>query len=179
MPVRFTIDGFKSNFRDGQRANLFSFMPNFPADTVAGDMSNDRSVHLVKTTSLPGVTLEELMLNWQGYDFPIAGKHTFQGLSVTFNTDHDANIRQNFENWVNKIHNPVTNEYAMLNEYMLDQRLQLLGNDGEPVLEFALHDAWPMEIAPGTLDYTTSEITQFEVTFRYSYHTVTDQPTGG
>ena len=178
MPVRFTIDGFKSNFRDAQRANLFYFLPSFPADITVGDMNNDRAVYLVRTTSLPGVSLEEIMLNWQGFDFPIAGKHTFQSLAVTFNTDHEGRIRQNFENWINKIHNPVTNEYAMLNEYMIDQHLQLLGNDGDPVIEFQLHDCWPMEIGAGSLDYGTSDVTQFDVTFRYSYHTLTNQPKG-
>ena len=126
----------------------------------------------------PKSYLEEIMLNWQGFDFPIAGKHTYQSLAVTFNTDHDGRIRQNFENWINKIHNPITNEYALLNEYMLDQHLQLLGNDGDPVLEFQLHDCWPMEVAAATLDYATNDMTQFDVTFRYSYHTVTNQPKG-
>ena len=179
MPVRFTIDGFKSNFRDPSRQNLFYFLPQFPADTTVGDMSNSRAIYLVRASTIPGTTLEEIMLNWQGFDFPIAGKHTFQSLAVTFNTDQDAYIRQNFENWINKIHNPITNEYAMLNEYMLDQRLQLLGNDGDPVIEFQLHDCWPMEIGTASLDYGTSDVTQFDVTFRYSYHTLIDKPTGG
>lgn len=178
MPTRFTIDGFKSNFRDGHRSNLWYFLPNMPADVISGDMNNDRSVYLVKTTSMPSSTLEEVLLNWQGFDFPFAGKHTFADLVVTFNTDHDALIRQNFEKWINKIHDPISNEYALLSEYMLDQRLQLLGYDGEPVLEFILHDAWPKDIAQSALDYASTEITVFDVTFRYSYHTVTDRPTG-
>lgn len=179
MPVRFTIDGFKSNFRDGQRSNLFYFLPNFPSDVVVGDMNNDRATYLVRASSLPALTLEEIMLNWQGLDFPIAGKNTFADITVTFNTDLDAYIRQNWDNWVRKIHDPVTNEYALLNEYMLDQRLQLLGNDGEPVLEYTLHHAWPKEVGTSTLDYTANDITQFDVTIRYAYHTVSDRPTGG
>lgn len=176
--ARFTIDGFKSNFRDGHRSNLWYFLPNFPSDVISGDMNNDRSVYLVKTTSMPSSTLEEVLLNWQGFDFPIASKHTFADLTVTFNTDHDALIRQNFEKWINKIHDPVTNEYALLSEYMMDQRLQLLGYNGEPVLEFTLHDAWPKDIAQAALDYASTEITVFDVIFRYSYHTVSDTATG-
>jgi hypothetical protein len=178
MPTRFTIDGFKSNMRDVQRSNLFYFLPNFPPDVVVGDMSNDRAVYLVKTTNLPSTTMEEVLLNWQGMDFPFAGKHTFAELPVTFNTDIKSYIRQNFENWINKIHNPVTNEYALINEYMLDQRLQLLGNDGETVMEFVLHDAWPREVAQATLDYSANEATIFDVTFRYSYHTYSAKGTG-
>ena len=178
MPTRFTIDGFKSNMRDGHRSNLFYFLPNFPLDCITGDMKDDRAVYLVKTAQLPGSMLEETILAWQGMDFPIAMKHTFQDLAITFNMDHDSYIRQNFEKWINKIHNPVTNEYAMINEYMLDQRLQLINNDGKPVLEFTLHDCWPKEIAQASLDYSATEITQFDVTFRYSYHTSSPKATG-
>jgi len=177
MPVRFTIDGFKSNFRDGQRSNLFYFIPAFPADAVTGDMNNERSVYLVKTAQMPQTTLEELTLNWQGYDFFIASKHTFNAIQITFNTDYNAYIRQNFEKWANLIHNPVTNEYALISEYMVDQRLQLVGYDGDPILEFKLHDAWPQDIAAANLDYATAEITQFDVTLRYQYHEITN-PTG-
>ena len=178
MPVRFTIDGFKSNFRDGQKSNLFYFLPNFPQDTITGDMNNDRAVYLVRATNLPTTTLEETVLPWQGMDFPLAMKHTYQAFTVTFNCDMNTRIRQNFEKWINKIHNPVTNRYALINEYMLDQRLQLLANDGKVVLEFVLHDAWPMEVGSANLSYDAAEITQFDVTFRYSYHLMYDKATG-
>lgn len=178
MPVRFTLDGFKSNFRDGQKSNLFYFLPNFPQDVVTGDMNNDRSVYLVRSTNLPATTIEETVLPWQGMDFPIAAKSTYQAFNVTFNLDLNARLRQNFEKWMNKIHNPVTNRYALINEYMLDQRLQLLSNDGRVVLEFVLHDAWPMEVAAANLSYDAPDVTQFDVTFRYSYHLMFDKATG-
>ena len=179
MSVRFSIDSFKSNFRDGQKSNLFYFLPNFPQDCITGDMNNDRAVYLVRSTATPTSSLEESILPWQGMDFPIAMKHTFQEFTVTFNMDVNTRIRQNFEKWINKIHNPVTNRYAYINEYMLDQRLQLLANDGKVSLEFVLHDAWPREVAQASLSYDASDITQFDVSFRYSYHTLLDSATGG
>jgi hypothetical protein len=178
MPVRFTIDGFKANFRDGHRSNLWYFLPNFPADVVSGDMNNDRATYLVRTGTIPGVSLEEIPLSWQGFDFNIAGKHVYEPLTITFNTDYKALVRYNFEKWVNKIHDPVTNEWALINEYMLDQRLQLLDYNGDAVLEYILHDGWPQSIAAASLDYAANDITQWDVTMRYSYYEVTDQPTG-
>jgi hypothetical protein len=178
MPVRFTIDGFKANFRDGQRSNLWYFLPNFPATVVQGDMTNDRAVYLVKTGSIPGSSLEEIPLSWQGFDFNIAGKHTYEAINITFNTDYKALVRLNFEEWIKLIHNPVTNNYALMSDYMVDQRIQLLDYTGEPVLEYILHDAWPQAIAQATMDYAANEITMWEITFRYSYYEVTDQPTG-
>lgn len=177
MP-NFDIESYKANFRDGSRQNLFYFIPNFPADVIQGDMSNDRTSYLVRSTGLPGTTLEEITLNWQGYDFYVGGKHTFADLTVSFNLDREGLLRLNFENWINKIHDPVTNEYGVIALYMLPQKLQLLDYDGSPILEYTLHHCWPREVAQGTLDYGTSDITQFDVTFRYAYHTVTSTPTG-
>lgn len=178
MPTRFTVDGFKSNFRDGHRSNLFYFIPNFPSDVITGGMNNERAVYLVKTANMPGASFEEILLSWQGFDFPIAGKHTFADLTITFNVDYSGSIRQNFEKWLNKIHNPVTNQWAPIREYMLDQKLQLLDYNGYPILEVTLKDAWPREIATAALDYAANEISMFDVTFRYSYHLISNSPTG-
>lgn len=177
MP-NFDIESFRSNFGDGARQNLFYFLPTFPPDAIEGDMGNEKSVYLVRNTSLPGVSLEEINVPWQGYDFYIGGKHTFEALTVTFNCDREAKIRLNFENWVNKIHDPITNEYAPISTYMLPQRMQLLGLDGTPTLEYTLQYAWPQAVGAATVDYATSDIVQFDVTFRYIYHTVSSEITG-
>ena len=50
--------------------------------------------------------------------------------------------------------------------------------DGKVVLEFVLHDAWPMEVAAANLSYDAPDVTQFDVTFRYSYHLMFDKATG-
>jgi len=173
----FNLEGFKAGFGDGARSNLFYYIPNFPGGVDEG--LNNNAKFLVKTTSLPSTTVEEVPVNWQGYDFKYAGKHTYGDFAVTFNTDKEAKIRFAFERWINeKIHNPLTNEYFNFDNYMLDQKLQLLGYDGEPVMEYTLHDAWPKEVATLALDYATSDIATFDVTFVYSYHTVIKGGTG-
>lgn len=177
MP-RFDIESYKANFRDGARQNLFYFLPTFPPDVIEGDMNNERTSYLVRSTSLPASTIEEVQLNWQGFDFFVGGKHTFAELSLTFNLDDKGLLRLTFENWINKIHDPVTNEYGTIALYMFPQRLQLLGYDGTPIMEYLLHHAWPKEVAAATLDYSTNDVVQFDVTFRYAYHTITSKPTG-
>jgi hypothetical protein len=177
MP-NFDIESYKSNFRDGARANLFYFLPMIPGDCIEGDMTNGRTSYLVRSTSLPASTIEEINLNWQGFDFFVGGKHTFSDFTVTFNLDDKGLLRLCFENWINKIHDPVTNEYGTIAFYMFPQRLQLLGYDGTPVMEYLLHHAWPREVAAATLDYSTNDNVQFDVTFRYAYHTLTTRPTG-
>jgi hypothetical protein len=98
------------------------------------------------------------------------GKHTYTDVVITFNVDKDAKIRQTFEEWSNLCHDPVTNFYSTHDVFMADQRLQMVGYEGQVILEFTLHDAWPKEVAQITMDYTQTEIAQFDVTFTYSYH---------
>jgi len=169
-PRRFNLEGFKQGFRDGARANLFYYIPNFPAG-VSGAESN-RAMFLVKTASLPATTIEEVAVNWQGYDFKYAGKHTYSDFSITFNVDAGAGIRMVFEDWINeRMHNPETNQYHAYSDYMVDQKMQLLGYDGTPITEYTLHDAWPKEVGAIELDYSSNEIATFTVNFAYSYHT--------
>jgi len=176
-PRRFNLEGFKQGFRDGARANLFYYIPSFPAG-IGGGMG-DNAMFLVKSTQLPSTTIEEVAVAWQGYDFKYAGKHTYADLSITFNVDINANIRMIFEQWVNlTMHNPVTNEYHRYTDYMVDQRLQLLGYNGDVIQEYILRDCWPKEIGQITLDYGTNEIATFDVNFVYSYHLINSTGTG-
>ena len=174
----FNLEGFKSNFGDGARGNLFYYIPNFPDGVTAKDITTEKSKFLVKATSLPATTLEEVTVNWQGYDFKYAGKHTFSDFAVTFNVDIKAGIRMTFENWVNLAHNPETNIYGEFKTYMKNQTLQLLGFNGNVIMEYTLFDAWPKEIAAVTLDYSATDIATFDVTFTYSYHTIKQSGTG-
>lgn len=175
--MRFDIESFKNNFRDGARASLFYYKPMFPGG-VAVDVGLERITYLVKTATLPESTLEETIVNWQGYDFPFASKHTFAEFTMNFNVDREAKVRKTFENWINKIHDPVTNKYALVEDYMQDQRIQLLGYEGETVLEYTLFNAWPRSIGAIELDHASTDIATFDVTWRYTHHTMAYKETG-
>lgn len=170
----FNLEAFKANFKGGARSYLFYFLPTFPSITSEG-MSTESASYLVRMTSLPDNTLEEGIINWQGYDFKFATKHVFAPIEVEFNVDRNANIRKIFENWVNLIHNSETNEWAPLEEYMVDQTIMLLDYDGSSIVEYKLHHAWPSMLGPVTLDYASTETAIFTVTFTYAYYTIKTQ----
>ena len=89
----FNIEKFKSKFGDGAKASLFYFQPQWPAD-VTTSLSPEDTVYLVKTATIPNTALEEGTLNWQGFDYKFATKHTYADLAVTFNVDLDAKVGQ-------------------------------------------------------------------------------------
>jgi hypothetical protein len=174
----FNIEAFKAKFGDGAKTSLFYFQPQWPgllqADVIAQD-----AIYLVKTAQMPSTALEEVTLNWQGFDWKFPGKHTYTDVVVTFNVDLDAKIRNTFENWSNLCHDPRTNFYSIHSDYMMDQRLQMVGYEGQVILEYVLHDAWPKEISQISMDYASTEVAQFDVTFTYSYHELSFDETGG
>jgi hypothetical protein len=174
----FNIEAFKAKFGDGAKASLFYFQPQWPGG-IQADVAQQDAIYMVKAAQMPSTILEEAMLNWQGFDWKYPTKHTYADVVITFYVDLKAKIRKLFENWSNLIHDPETNFWATHDEYMVDQRLQMVGYQGEVILEFVLHNAWPKELAQITMDYSTSEVATFDVTFSYTYHTVSFNETGG
>jgi hypothetical protein len=173
----FNIEAFKAKFGDGAKASLFYYQPQWPG-ALNADINQQDAIYLVKTAQMPSTTLEEGVLNWQGFDWKYATKHTYTDITITFNVDKEAKIRQTFENWSNLCHDPVTNFYATHDIYMIDQRLQMIGYNGNVILEFTLVSAWPKEVSQITMDYATSEVATFDVTFSYQYHLTSYTETG-
>lgn len=167
--AEFNIESFRSNFRDGARGYLFYVKPQFPAD-IGSDAN--RAIYLVRSTSLPTTTLEEVVVPWQGYDYKLAGKYTFDDWTIMFNCDADADIYTWYMDWMRKVHDPVSNKHGHPNEYMEDQLVQLLNRDGQPVLQYKIVNAWPGSIGAMELAYDNAEVAQFEVTFKYMYHVI-------
>ena len=168
--AEFNLEAFKANFKGGARSYLFYYIPNFPTGITG--LSEDEVTYLVRTTTLPESTLEETIVNWQGFDFKFAAKHTFTDFTITFNVDRPAKVRKMYEDWIELIHNSETNVFASLDTYMTDQRIRLLDYDGTKVMDYILYNAWVKTVGPVTLDYAATDTAQFDVTFTYSHHKV-------
>lgn len=166
----FDIDSFRANFQAGARAYLFQCKPMFPLQVTNSD--TDQATYLVRSSSLPLSTLEEIPVNWQGHDYKMAGKYTFTDWIITFNVDQDADILKWYIDWQRLILDPTSNQHGAPADYMVDQVVELLGLDGEPLLKYKLVGAWPGEVAAVNLDYATNDTAQFDISFRYQYHVV-------
>ena len=175
----FNIEAYKAKFGDGAKSSLFYYQPQWPTGLTSPDVTQEDAIYLVKTAQMPSTTLEEVVLNWQGFDWKFPGKHTYTDVVITFNVDLEAKIRNTFENWSNVCHDPVTNFYSVHTDYMADQKLQMIGYDGQVILEYSLRDAWCKEISQIAMDYASTEVAQFDVTFSYSYHELQFNETGG
>lgn len=166
-----TIDAYRASFQGGARSYLFYHKVTFPAVIGA---NSELATYLVRTTNLPEVNNEEIMTQWQGFDFPFSGKATYSDWTVSFNVDKDAKILKYFYDWSNLIHDPTSNTYNEHNVYFVDQQLELLGLDSKPITKYKLIGAWPRTVGTASLDYSSNDVVQFDVTYRYLYF-VTDK----
>lgn len=173
----FNIEAFKANFGDGAKSSLFYYSPSWPT-ALDAPLTEQQTIYLVKTAQMPSTAMDEVTINWQGFDWKFAGKHTYADVTITFNVDLEAKVRMLFERWSNLIHNPNTNFYSTHNVHMKDQRMQMVGYEGETILEFVLHDGWPKEVGQISVDYSSTEVATFDVTFTYSYHEVSFKEAG-
>lgn len=103
---------------------------------------------------------------------PLATTHTYEDWNVSFRCDAKSQVRKDFLNWHNAIHNSKTNLHAAPNAYMRDQEVWQLNTAGDPILKMRLIGAWPTQIMEMTMDYTAKEVAVFDVTFSMVRHEV-------
>lgn len=170
----FSIDTFRTNFQTGARSYMFVYEPQWPTVIPATyPMSVTNAKYLVRSSSLPSSSFDELLVSWQGFDFKQAGKRMYNDFTVSFNVDLKAGIRKNFLAWQDLILDPKTNAHAMPDQYFRDQTITLLGLDFDVngILTYDFKYAWPKDVGDLTLDYTNSEMAMFDVTFAFTYFT--------
>ena len=132
--------------------------------------------YFVKSTSLPESSIQETSTFWCGQEYKIASTRRFVEWTITFYVDNKATILKKFWDWHKIIHNPETNSYGNPVTYMSDQLLYLVGLDGDSEIScYKLFGAWPKQIGQVALDYQTNDFAQFDVTFAYQYHTVSEK----
>jgi hypothetical protein len=177
----FSIDNFINEFKGGAKSFLFVWEPQIKkADSsdLEPDSTKKRR-YLVKSSSFPASNVEEIMVELQGVNFKMGGKRSYEDWNVVLNVDVDGKIRYEFEQWMQAIHNVTDkeNKHFYLEHYSTTQTFHMLkgdGNFGDPLLEIKLYNAWPKSISAIALDYSSTDFAQFDVTFSYQYHTITE-----
>jgi len=179
----FSIDNFINEFRGGAKSFLFIWEPEIKdseGNLLALDTRKKRR-YLVKSTGFPSSNVEEIIVEYQGLDFKMGGKRSYEDWNITLNVDADGMIRYELEEWMNAIHkvDDKNNQHFYRSRYETTQIFKILKGDGNfesPLLQVTLYNAWPKSISSIALDYSSTEFAQFDLTFSYQYHTI-ERPT--
>ena len=165
------INDFKAKLAGGgARANQFKVTMPFPGYAQVGGEIEDLAF-LCTATSIPAMTIGQVVVPFRGRQIKIAGDRTFATWSVTVLNDTNFKLRNAFERWQNGINN-MTDGEGLTNpvDYQVDVFVDQLDRNGNTLKSYTLRGAFPTEIASIPLNYETNDaIEDFDVTFQYQY----------
>lgn len=171
----FNLDGLMASYNDYARNYLF-----YAKITPPSGINFPQKHHfLVSSSQLPPEVIGESTINWQGNVYRIANTHEYSDHTITFRSDENNELRAEFLKWMKKIHDPTTNIHGSPSEqgdgYFGTVTLDQLDNEGNQTITYQLIAAFPSNVGEVSLDYGNKDVTTFQVTFKYQYHTVSSQ----
>jgi hypothetical protein len=173
----FEWDTFVSESKkDRARAYHFNwFVP--PLLIYAASVALDADIkYLIKATSIPESTVEEIPAYWKGVEYKVGGSRRYTDWTVTLLCDKKSNIRMLMEAWMSGINNVVgsiVNVSPKIYANPVQSSIfEMLNTQGESTLKLFLYGIWPKNIGPITLDHSSQDFAQFDVTFSYLYHVI-------
>jgi len=177
------LESFKGVLFDICRPNRFTV-------NITGNETiefDEGDYYFVKGASLPGKTMGEIELNWQGHKYKILGDPTFSDVTITFWNDESSDseeqsVRSKFEDWLAIASDDVPNVRGNHEDYKCTVTISQLNGNGDVVKEYNLIYAHPKELSAIELSMdSTDAVEEFTVVFSYSYLEISefDNPVGG
>ena len=165
------INDFKAKLAGGgARANQFKVTMPFPGFAQVGGEIEDLAF-LCTATSIPAMTVGNIIVPFRGRQIKIAGDRTFGDWGITVLNDTNFKLRNAFERWQNGINNMTDNE-GLSNpvDYQVDAFVDQLDRNGNTLKSYTLRGAFPVEVGDITLNYSENDAVEtFGVTFQYQY----------
>lgn len=162
-----TLNEFKAKVHDAARPNRFLLL--FAAPNGGAD--SETLSYLTKGAQIPGRTVGDVELNWQGMKAKIAGDPTFDDFTVTMIGDYDFKARNTIDAWIKYIADQLSNERTHQGEYKVDAIVQQLGRKGEVLAEWKLIGFYPKTMDQIDLSMENNDqVEEFGVTFSYDYY---------
>ena len=172
--MAFNVNQFRSTLvNDGARPSLFEVVMSLPPILGAAPLTND-IIFRVRSTSLPGDGISQIVVPYFGREIKIAGTRTFPDWSFTIIQDEDFVARKNLELWLNYINGHVTNLRNPLasaaSSYQADGYVRQYGKTGTLLRMYQMVGCFPTDVAPIDLDWATGDsIEEYQVTFAYQW----------
>ena len=156
------INSFKSNFSAGVRPTLYK---------VQITRLPQKLEFLAKTAQLPGRTLGEIEVPYMGKTLFVAGDDTFDPLELTITLDTDFAVRNELEDWMEKIKSASgAGGSTTISDYYGEANVIQLDTSGQEIAEYNYVDLWPTNVSPVDLGFENKDtIAEYTVSFRYNY----------
>jgi hypothetical protein len=128
------------------------------------------------TGDRPKVSFEEIQLDRYNSRAWIAGKHTWEPVTFTFESDIGGRVSRVIQEQLEKQqaliapgHGRVMNTAASGSQYKFSMVVTMLDGDITPLEQWAYEGVWIQNVDYGDLDYAASEAVKLPITFRFDH----------
>ena len=130
----------------------------------------------IQTTSVPGVTIEPVIVPLHGNEVVYAGREVFaHTLECTALETRDMGTRNAIRRWMNFARSQRNNSGSYKTEYAVTVELVLYDDVPSPIQSIFLVNGWPSAIADLALDGSFSTAGSYSFTLSYDVHHETMQ----
>ena len=129
----------------------------------------DIPTYIIKAAARPSLTNGEIVLDHINVERKLKGKTRWQDLSITLYDPIVPSGAQAVMEWVRLHHESLTGRDGYSTQYKKDIRFNSLSPTGEIIEEWLLKGAFIADSNFGTMDWTTEESVQIELTLKYDY----------
>ena len=130
---------------------------------------SDIPIYIIKAAGRPSLTNGEVLLDHINVERKLKGKTRWQDLSITLYDPIVPSGAQSVMEWVRLHHESLTGRDGYSTQYKKDIRFNSLSPTGEIIEEWLLKGAFIADSNFGTMDWTTEESVQIELTLKYDY----------
>ena len=174
--MAFSIDTFTAKLKaGGALASLFEAELLGTKGTVDEAAVADFKF-LCKATTLPGDTIDVATVTYMGRGINIPSNRAAVQWTTTVYNDEGMEIRNNIENWMEKLNSHKSNVRAaamtQIQSYTGTLKVKTFGKASGTnrfLKTYEFMDAWPSAIGEITVDWETNDIQTYDVTWEFSY----------
>lgn len=154
------ISDFLSNFNHGARANLFK---------VEIPFLGEKMKFLCKSASIPGMSFDNIPVNYQNNTINIAGDISYTPWQLTIVNDKDFLIRKNIERWMNSIKVGYgTSGATSIKDYLKTAFVYQLDEEGDEIAGYTLNYCYPSNLGEIPLSFDNQNTVE-EFTLELTY----------
>lgn len=125
--------------------------------------------YTAKTFARPVRSFEEIQIDWINTKRWLAGKHTWNEITLTLYNPIAPSAAVAVQEWVRMNFDEFTGRAGYARQYKENVTLKMLDPVGAVAEEWEIIGAWPRETNYGELDYASSEAATISMTLRYDH----------
>lgn len=170
MAARNLTDFISEIKKDGlARQNRFTVLLTPPAS-----MTTWQSTPLVQLfceqAVLPGVSYSSQPVKSYGENREVVYDKNFEDVTLTFLVDRRMMVKAFFDEWSNRIIDPITRLAGFYNDYAKNIEIRVQDTENNEVYATMLYEAYPKTVGVVQLDNNSKDVMKLQVTFTYKFH---------